>query len=392
MMKSKPWTMTTLREVGGTEGVGVTFLEETFSSPQANPKHRLHEKAARAILKRLLPETGTDIKGQMRSEAELQESSGTMGRPREFAELLRILDGELRLITPTETADTHDEQPAVVRGGRYYQLTHDYLVQSLRVWLTRKQRETRRGRAELRLAERSTLWNARSENRHLPSFLEWANIRVLTTKKNWTEPQRKMMNRAGRVHGVRGTLTFALLCAGVLAGLGVRRQVLENQRETQADGLVRRLIDADTPQVPDIVAAMRDYRRWVDPLLRSELDKGSNGPRQKLHASLALLPVDDAQVDYLFNRLISATSSELPVVRDALKPHRSALTSRLWSVLESAQAGDTSLLPAAGDLAIYEPDAGKWHAVGGKVAQALVTVNSSTYARGLKPCVPCMAN
>ena len=40
-------------------------------------------------------------------------------------------------------------------AGRYYQLSHDYLVHSLREWLTRKQRETRRGRAELRLAERS---------------------------------------------------------------------------------------------------------------------------------------------------------------------------------------------------------------------------------------------
>ena len=32
MVKGKPWTPATLREVGGTEGVGVTFLEETFSS------------------------------------------------------------------------------------------------------------------------------------------------------------------------------------------------------------------------------------------------------------------------------------------------------------------------------------------------------------------------
>ena len=75
MVKGKPWTPATLREVGGTEGVGVTFLEETFSSPQANPKHRLHQKAAQAVLKALLPETGTDIKGQMRSEA------GTAGQP-----------------------------------------------------------------------------------------------------------------------------------------------------------------------------------------------------------------------------------------------------------------------------------------------------------------------
>ena len=32
MMKGKPWTPATLKEVGGTEGVGVTFLEETFSA------------------------------------------------------------------------------------------------------------------------------------------------------------------------------------------------------------------------------------------------------------------------------------------------------------------------------------------------------------------------
>ena len=61
-----------------------------------------------------------------------------------------------------------------------------------------------------------------------------------------------------------------------------------------------RLLDADTAQVPEIVAAMRDYRRWVDPALRSELAKNSDDSRQKLHASLALLPVDASQVDYLF--------------------------------------------------------------------------------------------
>src|SRR5205085_8147186 len=66
MVKGKPWTIAALQEVGGTEGVGVTFLEETFSSEKANPKHRLHQKAAQAVLKALLPHMGTDIKGQMR--------------------------------------------------------------------------------------------------------------------------------------------------------------------------------------------------------------------------------------------------------------------------------------------------------------------------------------
>ena len=115
-------------------------------------------------------------------------------------------------------------------SGQYYVLAHDYLVHSLRDWLTRKQRETKRGRAELRLAERSASWNAKPENRHLPSALEWANIRLLTKKKDWNEPQRKMMKRAGRVHGIRGVLTLALLTALVTSGIAVRRQVVENRR------------------------------------------------------------------------------------------------------------------------------------------------------------------
>ena len=51
---------------GGTEGVGVAFLEETFAADGAPPTP-LHQEAARAVLKALLPEAGTDIKGHMRS-------------------------------------------------------------------------------------------------------------------------------------------------------------------------------------------------------------------------------------------------------------------------------------------------------------------------------------
>src|SRR5262249_17705716 len=102
MMKGKPWTVASLKEVGGTEGVGVTFLEETFSSPTANPRHRLHQRAARAVLKKLMPESGSDIKGHMRSYQELLDASGYAGRTTDFDDLLGILDRELRLITPTD--------------------------------------------------------------------------------------------------------------------------------------------------------------------------------------------------------------------------------------------------------------------------------------------------
>jgi hypothetical protein len=212
MMKGRPWTPATLREVGGTAGIGVAFLEDTFSSPAANPKHRLHQGAARAVLNALLPEAGTDIKGSMRSSAVLLEASGYAGRPKDFDDLLHVLDGELRLITPTDPEGTEGPGPPTVQAGmKYYQLTHDYLVHSLRDWLTRKQKETRRGRAELLLADRAAVWNTRPENRQLPSLRQWCSIRWLTQSKDWTPPQRKMMRQASRYHALRGLVLAALL-------------------------------------------------------------------------------------------------------------------------------------------------------------------------------------
>src|SRR5437660_12699536 len=102
MMKGKAWTTASLKAVGGTAGVGVTFLEETFSAATAPHEHRYHQKAARAVLKALLPEAGADIKGHMRSYAVLLAASGYVSRPRDFDDLIRILDGEIRLITPTD--------------------------------------------------------------------------------------------------------------------------------------------------------------------------------------------------------------------------------------------------------------------------------------------------
>jgi eukaryotic-like serine/threonine-protein kinase len=389
MVKGKPWTTAALEEVGGTEGVGVTFLEETFSSPQANPKHRLHQKAAQAVLKALLPQTGTDIKGQMRSEAELREASGYAGQPRDFDDLVRILDPELRLITPTDPSGKDeggrmkDEPPgqrSTVPGSdssfilppsslKYYQLTHDYLVPSLRDWLTRKQRETRRGRAELRLAERSALWNHKPENRHLPSVLESANIGLLTRHKDWTESQRRMMRRAARVHGLRGLGLAFLVALATWGGI-------ETYGSLRAAHLVESLKTTSTTDVPAIIKQIGGYRRWADARLLHLLHEPDESGRHHLHAALALLEVDPSQVDFLFQRLLHAAPAELPVLRDALRPHRSQLASKLWSELQAARPGDDRLLPAAGALALYDPENARWAELGDKAALALVTVNS----------------
>ncbi len=368
MMKGKAWTPATLKAVGGTEGVGATFLEETFSAATAPPEHRYHQKAARGVLKALLPESGTDIKGHMRSYGELLEVSGYQNRPRDFDDLLRILDGEIRLITPTDPEGHEDaDAPGVPAGMRYYQLTHDYLVPSLRDWLTRKQKETRRGRAELLLADRAAVWTARPENRQLPSLVQWFSIRWLTRKKNWTPPQRRMMRTATRYHAVRGTVVALILTIIGLAGW-------EGNGRLQARVLRDRLLESTTPDAPAVVKDMAAYRRWVDPLLREAYTQAeqNNNARKQLHTSLALLPVDAGQVDYLTERLLKGDPSEVVVIREALAGHQDVLTGRLWEVLANPKNDQDRRLRAACALSVFAPDDARWTQVGRDVATILV--------------------
>ena len=129
--------------------------------------------------RRLLPARGTEIRGRVSSNTELLDISGYGRQPRAFKELMRILDSETRLLTPMDLEALDVQDLSATPGSHYYQLTHDYLVPSLRQWLTEKQRSTRSGRVELRLEERSRLWNASPERRQLPSLLEWISIRLV---------------------------------------------------------------------------------------------------------------------------------------------------------------------------------------------------------------------
>ncbi len=118
------------------------------------------------------------------------------------------------------------------------------------------------------------------------------------------------------------------------------------------------------------------YRRQANSGLKALVLNADDTSREKLHASLALLPVDSTQLPFLEKRLLVATPAELRVIRDALQRYRVTLTPNLWSVLDSLEPGDESLLQAASALAIYDPDNVKWDSVDDAVAEALVSVNS----------------
>jgi eukaryotic-like serine/threonine-protein kinase len=387
MMKDRPWTPASLRGVGGALGVGVTFLEETFSAAGAPPECRYHQKAARAILKALPPDSGIDIMGHMRSESELLALSGDAGQPRNFAAVVHILDSELRLITLTDLEGVSGQTSGSLgvadpvagqlpSSTRYYQLTHDYLVPSLRDWLTRKQRETRRGRAELRLAERSAIWFGRPENRFLPSLWEWLTLSVLTRRQGWTATQRTMMRRAARHYAAWGGLLFAGTVLLLLAG----REGYGRQR---AQLLQDSLLEAATEDVPNIVSEMGPYRRWLDGLLRMAYSNALAGhdTRRAPHASLGLLPVDGGQVGYLGDRLLKALPQEVLVISEALQPHAAEASPRLWEVLEDKKRPAGGRLRAASALAAYAGNDARWQGVRPDVAARLVAEPGLVIAR-----------
>jgi eukaryotic-like serine/threonine-protein kinase len=372
MMKGEPWTPAKLKQAGGTEGIGVTFLEKTFAATTAPPDHRFHQKAARSVLQALLPEQGTDIKGHMRSREELLEASGYANRQAEFDDLVRVLDNEIRLITPTDPAGVGSDSPgtAVLASQKHFQLTHDYLVPSLREWLTQKQRETRRGRAELRLADRAALWNAKREARHLPSLWESLNIRLLTDKKKRTTPQRTMMSRAARFHGTRLGVAAAVAVVALFSAREINGRF-------QAGALVKRLVAADMTEVPGIITELSAYRRWADPILREQYVQAPKGSNQKLHLDLALLPVDQSHMADLRDELRVASPSPFVVVRDALPPDKENVIEPLWSAALDSQQKAQERFQAACALATYAPDDPRWGRINTFVAGRLVLLEAS---------------
>lgn len=353
MFKGKPWVPAALRQMGGVSGIGVTFLEENFSASTAPPERRLHQRAARMVLKCLLPERGTEIKGYVRAEAELRAASGYGDRPREFADLLRILDAELRLITPTEPEHEGLVPAGSTAAGRYYQLTHDYLVPAVREWLVRKQKASRRGRAELRLAELAELWASRPEPRNLPSFWEWPYLLAWTRRADWSAPQRRLMRAAARHHLFRSVLLSIVLVA-VLVALQ-QWQLHRRAQAEHAKGLVARLLDAKLEQVPAIVADLAEYRRWTDSALRAVLADPRSTPAQQLNAALGLLPTDAQQAQRIYEQMLVASPADLLVLRAALLPFNRPFVPQLWKLVAAQRTGDVQRVRAAMALAQFDP-------------------------------------
>lgn len=370
MVKGKPWTPETLKKIGGTAGVGLMFLDECFTSSGAPAEHRIHERAVHATLKELLPRPGANIKGSMRSRNELLAVSGYEERPAQFDALLRVLDAELRLITPTNAEDSDRDSESVPSQQQYYQLTHDYLVPAIREWIARAQRESRRGRAEIRLAERAEIWNARPDSRHLPGYFEWLNTITFARRRPWTGSQRRMMQAATTRHTI-GMLIIAV--TGFFAGSALYAfNGLNN-----AKSLSQQLATASVSEVPGLLDRLDNYGRWSTAKLeaaQAQAEEGSNG---HTYLSLALLRRDPSLAEEVGRHMFTANRATLALLRDELESYREKLLPDLWRCLADESEDDARRFNAALVLAAYDPpdgagDQGKWTQYTDYIADLLI--------------------
>jgi formylglycine-generating enzyme required for sulfatase activity len=342
MIKARAWTLETLRSLGGITGTGVTFLEETFSSASAPPGHRLHQRAARLVLSALLPDEGTDLKGYRRSYQELLAASGYSHRLTEFDELLRILDTELRLVTPIEveavpTADGEGSHAAV--GGRFYQLTHDYLVPSLREWLRHKQKESWRGRAEQQLEERVAQWGRSHDARFLPSLPEYLRICLGVPKACRKPEQQALLRAAGRSHALYWGGICTLLLLACLAAYSYLGSLHRTAQEERARDLVEAALRVPSDEVARAIEPLQPLRELAVPLLRGSYEDPEIKPGHRLRAAIVLAALGDVEEDFLVESFRTAPVGERRNLLTALRPVATSATEKLKDRFGQEQRG-----------------------------------------------------
>ncbi|MDP1562703.1 MAG: protein kinase [Pirellulaceae bacterium] len=365
MFRDRPWTVAELNRVGGAQGVGYKFLEGAFDSVHSNPQNRALQREARLLLEALVPVGGQQIRGRMLPLETLRDACGMNNRPVEFNALLKVLDSDLRLITPIGVTTGEESTKTEGNPTTHYQLTHDFLVGSLRDWLTQKKRSTRRGRAELCLADRAESWTLKPENRHLPTALEFLNIRTWTKAARWTPPQGQMMRVATTYYGLRLLLTLCLSCLfgwGLFAFLEARH----------ADNLVEKLMQAETSEVPKNMQEISEVRN-VRSRIEYQLTSGQSlDARQKLHLELGKWLSDPSDSRFICEKLPDLTSLETKVVTEVTRGNSEQLVKAGKSLLDGGTLSAPQRVAVFAAMAQWDSDSNLWETLGPLVAQDIV--------------------
>ena len=433
LMKSRPWTPTSLQNVGGTQGLAVAFLEESLDAERVSPARQREAPGALNLLRALLPPAGSPIRGPVRALAELRRESGYDADPAGFATLLTWLDLELRLVTPTtilpgaggtlssgvsnpapEDAGSPDQAlPGSGLSGETSltglgcQLSHDSLVPAVREWLRRKEGTTPEGRARQLLGERSAEWRHERRDRFLPTLREEWQIRRWTRHSERSPEAVQMLARSAVVRWRQGCLLLLLLS---LVGAMWRRWSAD-ALDNRAEALVAQLQTAEPEEWPRLIERLGDQplqsraerlltqRLAVagpggeEPRPASSLEEQGGDPTPLRLARLRLF-ADGDQASPLLETLRSAEPGVVAQIReelarseDRLKEQQADAVEHLWELtLHWAEETDAAVQPpdaaavgfrTAAALARLCPSDSRWKEVARPVVAYLATLDST---------------
>ena len=245
--------------------------------------------------------------------------------------------------------------------------------------MNRRRQTSLSGRAEIRLEQRAELWNQRPEFRALPSLPEFISIACLTSRRQWTDAQRRMMRSGLKSYGVLLGIVVAMLA--VIAWVG-----RESYGQFHARSYRDQLLVAEIADVPALIESNRDYDRWSRPLLVASVTEPDASPRVRRNVAIALLDSDPQQVDVLIEEIATSAPDELPVLVEALRGARETVANAIGPALRSEDRA--ARLNAASVLAMLNlTDSVELQSVVEQIAIDLTEspVTLSSYLARLKP-------
>jgi hypothetical protein len=195
-----------------------------------------------------------------------------------------------------------------------------------------------------------------------------------------------------------------MIQAGIAAAMLIIATIIgiEWHGRTRARSLRNQVATAEIDTVPGISVEMQPYRRWTIPLLRAGIveAQANRDFRKQLNFSLAILPDDPVQLDWLKKYMLTAQPEDVATFRTILmfRPERNEVVEWFWNKVEEAAPPDesgsrsppqppstaTTVLPAAAILALCDRDNSRWHRLTGRVIQELLHAPSAERVQWVK--------
>ncbi|WP_442509885.1 protein kinase domain-containing protein [Novipirellula sp. SH528] len=358
MLKNRSWDHAEGVFDDGGIGLGMRFLEETFDSELARRRTRIHAEGAHSVLRALLPEATSRIKGSVRTKQELANAACYRDKS-SFRELLAILDREMHLITPTDrivddslrsdsgNSNQSDNSESISSG---YQLTHDFLIAPIRQWIEYRNRSTKQGKARLRLEEFSDLYRGRPLSQSLPTLGEYLTIRRHTDLRRCSDLQRTMMSAAKKRH-LRIATSWLMIVVVMFASAYSGYRWLHNRNEANASRMaMERLLDAKMNDAVVLATSLKSSdvaREEAVRLVRNEDAMISD----RVRASLVLADSNSDAAELITQYLLWAPVDEVVTIAKRFNP-KTSLGGDTFEEIWSAQlASKDTLIRAACMLA-----------------------------------------